>query len=90
MRKELAPQLLLKVSISLNDLEYQNRTTPDLFDDYQPRQKLNGALSDAIDNLNKTYGAQTVTIGTPPKTSAGYVGTKIAFNRIPEREEFHE
>lgn len=27
-------------------------------------------------------------LGLTPKTDAGYLGTKIAFTRIPEKEEF--
>ena len=43
-----------------------------------------------MDVLNKKYGGNTVNIGTCPKTSSGYVGTKVAFTRIPELEEFSE
>ena len=35
-------------------------------------------------------GANTVNVGYYPKTSAGHVGTKIAFTRVPEKEEFAE
>lgn len=90
MLKDLRPFKLLKVSISLTDLEAENRITPDLFEDYISAQRPDHRLVHAMDNLNQKYGAQTVTIGTCPKTHAGYVGTKIAFNRIPELQEFNE
>jgi hypothetical protein len=32
----------------------------------------------------------TINFGVPPKTIAGYVGTKIAFSRVPDKEEFRE
>ena len=47
-------------------------------------------LSGAMDKLNKRYGIDTIRLGNVPVTQAGYVGTKIAFNRIPEGDEFHE
>lgn len=90
MMAELKPGLLLKVSISLSGLEDAQTITPDLFEDYTPKAKVNRALSSAMDVMNKKHGANTVTVGIAPKTRAGYVGTKIAFNRIPEIEEFNE
>tara|TARA_B100000686_G_scaffold301628_1_gene337074 strand:+ start:402 stop:1667 length:1266 start_codon:yes stop_codon:yes gene_type:complete len=90
MMRDLKPGLLLKVSVALAGLQPAHLFTPDLFEDYQPDRKVDVKLSTAIDGLNKKHGANTVTIGQVPKTRAGYVGTKIAFNRIPEREEFLE
>lgn len=48
------------------------------------------ALSEVMDQINAKYGAETLQIGISPKTQAGYVGTKIAFHRIPQMEEFYE
>lgn len=79
---------LKKVSITLSDLQETAQTIPDLFE--QPTRAKDQRLSKAIDTLNTRYGKQTITLGALAKTSAGYVGTKIAFNRIPELEEFHE
>ncbi len=90
MMGELQPGLLLKVSISLSDLKEAATITPDLFEDYTPKARVNRNLSDAMDKMNKKHGANTVTVGMAPKTNAGFVGTKIAFNRIPEVEEFSE
>ena len=42
-----------------------------------------------MDALNKRYGFNTINLGSCPRTNAGYVGTKIAFTRVPEREEFY-
>ena len=90
MLREFDPGLLLKVSISFSGLQPAHLFTPDLFEDYKPRRKVDGQLSAAIDGLNKKHGKDTVAIGRVPKTKAGFVGTKIAFNRIPDREEFLE
>lgn len=46
-------------------------------------------LSRALDSLNKRYGKDTVSIG-PNAGLPDYIGAKIAFNRIPEMDEFHE
>lgn len=90
MMDDLRPGLLLKVSISLSRLEEAQKVTPDLFEDYTPKARVNRNLSEAMDKMNKKHGANTVTVGMAPKTKAGFVGTKIAFNRIPEVEEFKE
>ena len=88
MQQETGQARLLKVSITLSNLEPQEQVIPDLF--ARPQKAQDERLSHAMDQLNTRYGKQTVTLGTMPKTSAGYVGTKIAFNRIPELEEFQE
>ncbi len=46
-------------------------------------------LLDALDGLNQRFGKDTVTIG-PRSRVHGFVGAKIAFNRIPEEAEFRE
>lgn len=84
---------LKKVSITLHALRQGNDITLDLFDQpalaaHKPRNTI--ALSTAMDDLNKRFGIDTIKLGDVPQTQAGHVGTKIAFNRIPEAEEFWE
>jgi DNA polymerase-4 len=43
-----------------------------------------------MDGLNKRYGRDTITLGSIPQAEHRFSGTKIAFSRIPEKEEFHE
>ncbi|MEN2494269.1 MAG: DNA polymerase IV [Hyphomicrobiaceae bacterium hypho_1] len=90
MQKDTLKASLLKVSVALHDLHEQQETTLDLFDSPEScqRKRHHVCLSYAIDALNKRFGAQTVTMGLYPKTTAGYVGTKIAFSRVPEKDEF--
>ena len=58
--------------------------TPEAHEDTQ-HMKLLGAL----DGLNQRFGKDAITIG--PRTKLhGFVGAKIAFNRIPEQPEFWE
>lgn len=88
------PTHIKKVSVSLYGLCRRGDITPDLFDQQSPAfQKLSAQhekISAAMDGLNKKFGVETVRLGVVPKTQAGYVGTKIAFNRIPDMAEFVE
>ena len=83
---------LRKISIFITDLYRDQDITLDLFEtrDQKKTPVTSQTLSHAIDGINKRYGANTVNLGLCPKTNAGYLGTKIAFNRIPELEEFWE
>ncbi len=81
---------LLKTSITIHGLYERENVTLDLFADNHTHTAKDTALSSTIDSLNEKYGAQTISIGTCPKTLSGHVGTKIAFTRIPETAEFHE
>ena len=66
--------------------------TLDLFetDNVEPKNTKDNELSKAMDKINQRFGSNTVNLGTCPKTNAGHVGTKVAFTRIPELEEFSE
>ncbi|NQX79504.1 MAG: impB/mucB/samB family protein, partial [Hyphomicrobiaceae bacterium] len=92
MQQDTLKAPLLKVSVTLYDLYQPQDTTLDLFDSSERshRKDHDIRLSRAMDVLNKRFGAQTVTLGLYPKTAAGYVGTKIAFSRVPEQDEFLE
>ncbi|MGH1379235.1 MAG: Y-family DNA polymerase [Alphaproteobacteria bacterium] len=81
---------LKKVSITIHDLHEREQITMDLFGNNSIEEHNNSALSSTIDAINKRFGKQAVTIGMHQKTAADHVGTKIAFTRIPEKEEFHE
>lgn len=82
---------LLKVSVLLHDLYERYEITLDLFETEQEKKAhSNSGLSSAMDSLNKRYGANTVSVGACPKTISGFVGTKIAFTRVPEQAEFSE
>ena len=79
-----------KVSVCLHKLSEKHALTEDMFihtyEHGHPDKTL--ALSSALENLQKKYKKQVVSLGMPPKTAAGYVGTKIAFSRIPDQQEF--
>lgn len=92
MQWETGKARLIKVSVMLFDLYESQEMTLDLFEvsGLQNRTMQNTRLSEAMDSLNQKYGGGSVTLGAIPKTSAGYVGTKIAFTRVPELEEFSD
>lgn len=90
--RELSRPQFKKVSVILHGLCKPEDITEDLFDttyqDNIERIKKNEALSQALDHLQAKYKKEAVCVGIPPKTMAGHVGTKIAFSRVPDREEF--
>lgn len=47
-------------------------------------------LSRVLDEINQKRGRDSVVIGFTPDTVRTFSGTKIAFTRIPDREEFQE
>lgn len=79
------------VGVAVHDLKPLDAFSPDLFG-WAPDgggQARSLRLSQALDRLNTRFGKDTVSIG-PPAGLPDYVGAKIAFNRIPEEEEFCE
>lgn len=47
-------------------------------------------LSKIMDDLNQEYGRDSIALGFAPDSVKTFSGTKIAFTRIPDREEFKE
>lgn len=87
MMTDMNPNALKKVSVGFYDLRRATEITPDLFT--KPPARAN-ALSGLMDSINEKYGSDAIRLGISPRTESGFVGTKIAFSRIPDREEFHE
>jgi len=80
---------LKQVAVTLHNLQVEGNITLDLFASQQTQtvKQHDKALSDAMDRINQRYGPSTLQLGTLDKEK---VGTKIAFTRIPEKEEFSE
>lgn len=91
---ECRPAKLKKVSVTLHGLCMPGQITPDLFDTtsqaHNALTERQEKLTEAMDNLNARYGSEAVRLGPSPRTRAGYVGTKIAFSRVPDTAEFNE
>jgi DNA polymerase-4 len=92
MRADLNPTHIKKISVILYGLCGRGEITPDLFEQASPAyQKLvtrHEKLSGVIDQINIKHGRDAVRLGETPATLAGYLGTKIAFTRVPEMGEF--
>lgn len=86
------PLAFKQCSTLLLGLRTKEQITGDILDErreenIQTLQKRE-ALANALDSLQTKYEKETVWLGTVPETLSGYVGTKIAFSRVPEEEEF--
>tara|TARA_R110001592_G_scaffold79054_5_gene236796 strand:+ start:12079 stop:13368 length:1290 start_codon:yes stop_codon:yes gene_type:complete len=81
-----------KISVVFSNLVTPDMITDDLFLSAAHNEGVqslkNEALTQALEKLQHKYKKEVVSLGIPPKTSAGYVGTKIAFARVPDTEEF--
>jgi DNA polymerase-4 len=47
-------------------------------------------MSRALDQINHRFGRDSVLLGMLPTQGRSFSGTKIAFTRIPDAEEFLE
>ncbi|WP_460274976.1 Y-family DNA polymerase [Celeribacter sp. ULVN23_4] len=74
------------VSVTLGGLIKEARVMDDLFAPKADR----APLCLAIDRLNQRFGQDTVRYGLLPPHHVPYTGAKIAFGRIPLREDFAE
>jgi DNA polymerase-4 len=83
-----------KVSVTLSDLVAATELQPDLFAglpdvDVTARSK-SERLSRAMDTINHRFGRDSILIGMTPSQGQSFSGTKIAFTRIPDEDEFLE
>jgi DNA polymerase IV len=82
-----------KISITLHGLVPASELVTDLLSDetnerYSRVKHEN--ISHAMDKLNQRFGRDTILIGMLPSQGRSFSGTKIAFTRIPDMEEFLE
>ena len=88
--------LVKKISVVLHGLVADDAIQPDLFDAVGHRTTAGNAvdrnirLSCALDRINTRFGRDSALIGMLPSQGRSFSGTKIAFTRIPDREEFFE
>jgi DNA polymerase IV len=83
-----------KVSITLSDLVASTNLQAELFGstteaDLAARGKAEN-LSRAMDTINHRFGRDSVIIGMTPEQGKSFSGSKIAFTRIPDLDEFLE
>jgi DNA polymerase-4 len=83
-----------KISVTLHDLAPTSSQHPELFEvlpnlDFRQRAKAE-RLSRALDHINHRFGRDSILVGMLPSQGRSFSGTKIAFTRIPDSEEFFE
>ena len=83
-----------KISITLYNLKKKSDLQPELFQSFNKKITLDTnrfeKLSKTMDNINTRFGRDSVTIGGLPNKIKSFSGTRIAFTRIPDRQEFNE
>lgn len=86
------PVRLKKVSVAFSGLRKPEEIAPDLFHAADEKNivttEKQKKISSSIDQIIKKFGSDAIHFGYTPEAKSKYVGTKIAFNRIPEMEEF--
>jgi len=83
-----------KVSISLHGLTAASDLQPELFAELPEldlkRRIRSEKMSRALDKINHRFGRDSVLVGMLPSQGRSFSGSKIAFTRIPDVEEFLE
>jgi DNA polymerase IV len=79
---------LKKVSVTLHRLASTDSKQAELFSSIPNRK--HETASQAMDKLNHRFGRDTVLLGMLPSQGRSFSGTKVAFTRIPDIEEFLE
>jgi DNA polymerase IV len=85
-----APVRCRSVHVVLHDLVPLDSQRRDLFDvaaPFEARRRWE-RLSVLADLLHARYGRDMLSLGPSVEPPGGYAGAKIAFNRIPEDEDF--
>jgi DNA polymerase IV len=91
--------LVKKLSVVLHGLVHEDSVQPDLFDFLEDKMIVRDTpkdtirmnkLSHALDHINHRFGRDSALIGMLPSQGRSFSGTKIAFTRIPDVEEFLE
>lgn len=90
--KQARWQRVKKVSVTLHGLESELQPQQlRLFEQEEAAARARReTLSRTLDEINQKRGRDSVVIGFTPDTVRTFSGTKIAFTRIPDREEFKE
>lgn len=87
------PQRLLQVGITLSGLTAREAATGDLFEHAAQADaipKTRPAVDQVMTRINRKFGPQTINLGLIPPLNGAPIGTKIAFSRVPDMDEFHE
>jgi DNA polymerase IV len=93
-RQSAAMLRVKKVSVVLHGLQPVDGVQQELFspiDEAESKSRVRAEkISRALDRINQRYGRDSVLIGMLPSQGKTFSGTKIAFTRIPDVQEFWE
>ena len=94
LQREVPKARIKKVSVVLHGLVPESDVQPELLDALpesgrKARQKAEH-VSDAMDKINRRFGRDSISMGLLPSQGRSFSGTKVAFTRIPDMEEFLE
>lgn len=83
------------IGVTLSDIAAVHGEQGTLFAALDPndplaRETRTLSLSRAMDRINEKFGRHAVSVGPMDGSRSDRVGTKIAFGRIPDLDEFHE
>lgn len=92
--REIGRARIKKVSVSFYGLTAATDLQPELFSelpDVDLKERIKAEkMSMALDKINHRFGRDSVLVGMLPSQGRSFSGTKIAFTRIPDIEEFLE
>lgn len=94
LAREVGTESIKKVSVGMNGIIPASALQPELIPelsekDRQSREKWE-KMSKALDRINQRYGRDSIRLGASDEQQHGFTGTKIAFTRIPDKQEFRE
>ena len=83
-----------KISVCISGLVAESQLQPELLtqlSETQLKQRVKAEkMSRALDAINYRFGRDAIVLGMLPSQGRSFSSTKIAFTRIPDREEFFE
>lgn len=88
MQKCGGARTMLNIGVGLSELIETENATADLLS-WKPEAKPHAGLCAAMDRIHQRFGRKALTLGVEPAQLAD-LGTKIAFTRVPDANEFEE
>jgi len=85
------PAKLKSVYVLLHAIARKNEVSEDLFNTNRvnPDDKTWDSLMTVMDDLNAKHGKAVLHVGARAKLPGGFAGGKIAFGRVPDKEDFY-
>lgn len=90
MVKASRSKRIKRIAVTLHGLSKPQETSGDLFTwrEDDAKSKAREKLSDIMDGINAKSGQALIHLGPREEPPGGYAGAKIAFGRVPTKEDF--